>query len=222
MTGVRARRREILDTALETLGEEGLAGLTMPGLAKRIECAVGGLYRYFPSKEALLVALQREALDGFARELEEQLSTPPPTQSSQASALYPVVAAAWAYLQDAVRAPTRHRLLDALVSDPDPVLDPDGVVVAEEPLERILGRVARQVAAASDAGALAWGDPAQRTHVLWATVHGLDHLRKRDHRAPAGLRTGALARVALEALLIGWGADSEALAQVFAVLGPLA
>ena len=70
MTGVRARRRaerrrEILDTALETLAEEGLAGLTMPGLAKRIECAVGGLYRYFPSKEAVLFELQKEAIEAL-------------------------------------------------------------------------------------------------------------------------------------------------------------
>ena len=61
---MREKRREatierIVDTALHLLETEGYEGLTIQRLAKELGYAVGALYRYFRSKDALLVALPK-------------------------------------------------------------------------------------------------------------------------------------------------------------------
>ncbi|MCA9555215.1 MAG: helix-turn-helix transcriptional regulator, partial [Myxococcales bacterium] len=53
-----ARRQAIVDEALALVTEGGFEALTLQRLAGRLGYAVGALYRYFPSKEALLAALQ--------------------------------------------------------------------------------------------------------------------------------------------------------------------
>src|SRR5437867_4150451 len=59
----RASMREtVLRAAMETLTTEGFEALTIAGLAARIGVSVGGLYRYYPGKDAILLALQKEAL----------------------------------------------------------------------------------------------------------------------------------------------------------------
>ena len=58
-----------------------------------------------------------------------------------------------------------------------------------EAVTQVLGQVAAIFEEAAGAGALDAGDAGQRTRVLWATVHGLDHMRKRDRRTPClGIR----------------------------------
>ncbi len=218
----RERHRAVLAAAMAIVVEEGLAALTMPALAARLGVAVGGLYRYFPSKEALLVALQGEALGAFAAEVAaEGAAIDTGDLEPQAAALHRIARLAWAYLDDAVRAPARHRLIDALISAPDPLLGAEAAEAAEAPLRELLTSCAALLSAACERGALATGDPHARTHVLWAAVHGLDHLRKRDPRLPPALRSEALARGALEALLRGWGAPERALAVALAALPPL-
>lgn len=218
----RERRRAVLDAAMAIVVEEGAAALTMPALAARLGVAVGGLYRYFPSKEALLVALQGEALGAFAAELAAEAAAEATTAlAPEAAALHRIARLAWGYLDDAARAPARHRLIDALLSAPDPLLGAEAAEAAEAPLRELLASCAALVEAACARGALAPGDPQARTHVLWATVHGLDHLRKRDPRLPPALRSEALARGALETLLRGWGAQERPLAEALAALPPL-
>ncbi|CAH0281419.1 HTH-type transcriptional repressor KstR [Massilia sp. Bi118] len=54
----------ILDASARILVERGYAGLNTNAVAQRAGISIGSLYQYFPSKEALLVALQtRHAQD---------------------------------------------------------------------------------------------------------------------------------------------------------------
>jgi len=50
-------RARILHAASQLFVEHGYDGWTMKDLAERAECAVGLLYRYFPSREALVLGL---------------------------------------------------------------------------------------------------------------------------------------------------------------------
>lgn len=74
-----AGRREILQVVEEMVLERGQAYVTMAGVARRARCAVGTLYRYFPSRDAMLEELiasffwkhllcQAETRDGTIRE----------------------------------------------------------------------------------------------------------------------------------------------------------
>jgi AcrR family transcriptional regulator len=60
--GARARvraeiTREIIEAAREELAVEGAPGLSLRAVARRLEMVPSALYRYFPSRDALLTAL---------------------------------------------------------------------------------------------------------------------------------------------------------------------
>lgn len=62
-----ARKRQmrtdaLLDLAAEIVEEHGVSGLTMAALAEAADYAPASLYTYFPSRSALLAALQARAL----------------------------------------------------------------------------------------------------------------------------------------------------------------
>ncbi len=69
--GVRARaRREsvqrIADAAREQLAEVGAAGLSVRAVTRQLGMAPSAVYRYFPSRDALLTALIVDAYQGLA------------------------------------------------------------------------------------------------------------------------------------------------------------
>ncbi len=57
-----ARRDHLLDLAAELVAADGIEGLTMAALAEASDYATASLYTYFPSRSALLAALQTRAL----------------------------------------------------------------------------------------------------------------------------------------------------------------
>jgi AcrR family transcriptional regulator len=63
--------RKILDAAVESLVESGYAGPSMQLVATRAGVSIGGLFRHFPTREALMVAAaedaMRQILDRYAR-----------------------------------------------------------------------------------------------------------------------------------------------------------
>ena len=64
MTGRLAERREaILAAARAMVMEDGFAGLSMQGVARRSGVATGTLYRYFPSKDALCAEVVTDVSD---------------------------------------------------------------------------------------------------------------------------------------------------------------
>ena len=64
---------ELLDSALRLLSENGLDGFSLHKLARAVGLTVGALYRYFPSKGALIAALEDRVIEETARRLERVL-----------------------------------------------------------------------------------------------------------------------------------------------------
>lgn len=213
--GKRAEQREqkteqLLDVATRVVAEEGVEALTMHRLAGELGVAVGGLYRYFENKEALVVLLQRRAVDGLRAAVEVALARVPKGAEPKLVALKRVVAVARVWRRQASDAPERHRFVDAYLSDPRTLLTEEQNNEVEASLQPIVKGVAVAFTEAHATGALSQGDALLRTHVLWAALHGIDHFEKRDARAPARLRTEALFKETLRGLLVGWGADPAA------------
>lgn len=74
------RQEELLDHALALVQEAGLAGLTVRKLAQRVGFSEAALYRHYPSKESLLVALMerlRGRLMEPIREIARDRGRPP-------------------------------------------------------------------------------------------------------------------------------------------------
>jgi len=64
--GVVSRRR-LYDTAIGMVNERGYEATTLREIAKEAGVSVGLLYRYFPSKQAVIIALYDELSQDFAR-----------------------------------------------------------------------------------------------------------------------------------------------------------
>lgn len=75
------KRERILDAALELFAEKGFHGTPVPEIAAKAKVGAGTIYRYFPSKEALVNALyqtwKRAMLESVAGDLDMKL---PPRQ----------------------------------------------------------------------------------------------------------------------------------------------
>lgn len=209
-----ARRDEMLDAALKLLEREGLRALTVHRLAEELDQSVGALYRYFPGKAGLLVALQERAIAALeidvVRELarvNEALAAVP--LQRQAADLVRLLAALTPFIEGHVHTPARHRLIDELLSTPEAILSPADLKAVNSHLAPLLSRVVDCLGAAVGSRALRDGDNAVRARVLWAAFHGIDHLRKRDRGEPEALRSPVLLMEMVRTLFRGFGANEK-------------
>lgn len=73
------RQEEILDRTFELVRDRGIAGLTVRLIAERVGVTEGALYRHYPSKEAILLALAERIesrLLGPIRKIAESTASP--------------------------------------------------------------------------------------------------------------------------------------------------
>lgn len=210
-----ARREEVLDAAMVIVEREGLAALTMPKLAREVDCAVGALYRSFSGKSALLVALQQQAIEALSMEIAQavEVSRHAAAKRKRLSPAEASVSHLWAALDTVLtlpsRSPSRHRLIDELLSSSDAMLSDEELATVNVTLAGLLSRVTTLLHEAQVAGALQPGDVEVRARLLWASLHGLDHFRKRDRGEPPALRTPRLVEAMLASLFRGWGAGAQ-------------
>jgi len=211
-----ARRQAIVDEALALVTEGGFEALTLQRLAGRLGYAVGALYRYFPSKEALLAALQVDRLGALSARLEAAAEAAEATEPAPGRrALAGVLAAVRVYVALPAAHPEEHRLMSLAVADPRVLVpEPEAreVLLAAQP---ILARLALRLAAAAEAGALSplpEAEPGARAVVLWAGLQGVLQTSKLGRVAPELVDTERLAHTLVQGLLRGWGARDEDLA----------
>ena len=62
-----ATRRRLYETAIGLIGERGFEATTLRDVASRAGVSAGLLYRYFPSKRSIVLALYDDLSDSFAR-----------------------------------------------------------------------------------------------------------------------------------------------------------
>jgi AcrR family transcriptional regulator len=222
----RARRHEAIEAAaLDLIANEGFEALTMARLGQEVDLTPGALYRYFASKDALIVALQARAL-GRIEELYDadraQRSWPrdPATRN-----LAELCFAARFYRRLARDEPRIFALVSVTVGDPRHLVADEHARAVAAPMASLLSRIATAFEAAVSVEALAPGDARVRAVIFWSAVHGVTSVAKLDRIALAitsttdGLfspaaRVDELAR----ALLAGWGACPTALAAAFLAL----
>ena len=223
-----ARRDHLLDLALDLVDQQGVDGLTMAALAEAGDYATASLYTYFPSRSALLAALQERALvvlgqvanEGAARwdaELAADLELDP-----KVGALARLCAFSDLFLAAPVRHRREFRLQQQLLVTPgvEDVADAGAVVPVAL---HVLGVPQRLLAEAARSGALRDGEPLEdplggsvdasfaRT-LAW--VVALNGALLTDGLVTGLPTTGATLGTHLtDALLVGWGADPAALAE---------
>ena len=226
---MREKRREatierIVETALDLLGNEGFEALTIQRLAKKLDYAVGALYRYFRSKDALLVALLHRVMDQMGADIQEALEwldTHRDEALGEAGAsshdpaadraLLRLLVVGSTYVDFARRRPAEYGLISTMIGDPREFLATEEAAPLVPALIRMQLLLATVIGDASKAGALAPGDARERSVILWAAMQGVLQLRKLGRFGVAGMELDRLVPIALQTLLLGWGADRSRL-----------
>ena len=193
----RARQGEAVVHALALYREGGYSGLTMATLAERMGASVGGLYRYFPSKADLVVALQHEALSRFMVHMIDALE-----HVNAPWERVTTVAQSWASFRSA--APVEFKLLNDAVAESERQLDDDRAKDVDAQVSEVLEVLANELRDAANKGAIKPGPSLTRAYMLWASLHGLEQLRKRDSRQPEELKVDALTAALLSDLRRAW------------------
>jgi AcrR family transcriptional regulator len=209
------RRKERLDgiiaAARGVIEKEGLEALSLHRLARELGLVTAALYRYFPSKDALLAELQRQTISELHAELRAttELARSSAERSgldARAGALAEIFSVSDFYLALPTNAPEHFGLISVLLADPRPLVSADEAKKTAPYLLSFLDDVRSLLARAADAGALAPGDAFDRTLVLWSALQGSSQLGKISRFEPKRFDARRLGREALRALLAGWGA----------------
>lgn len=224
---MREKRREatierIVETAMSMLEQEGFEALTIQRLAKKLGYAVGALYRYFVSKDALLVALLHRVMDRINGDMSTGLelfdaarserlaaqSLPADAPLDKDDAMQRLLVLTNVYLSFARRRPAEYGLISTLMGDPREFLATEAAAPIFPGLVRMQLMLTSVINDAVEAGALAKGDARERGVILWSAVQGVLQLRKLGRFGVAGVELERLAPITLRTLLIGWGGDS--------------
>jgi len=152
-----ARRERVIAAAVELASDGGYEAVQMRDVAARADVALGTLYRYFPSKDHLLIA----ALAEQVATLQRRLAQKPPRGPSAADRVVDVLRRASRALE---REPRLTAALVTALSSADP-----SVAEAKQEVNDILASV---IADAVDHDVLAQGEGVVRVlgHVWFAAL----------------------------------------------------
>jgi AcrR family transcriptional regulator len=220
------RRDEILRTALELVTEGGIDAVTTTELARRTGAALGALYRFFPSKQAVIAALQVRALEELGVDLRAAVDAAAhraADRPARVRALVPIITAADTFFAQPRLHPARFRLIDEILSKPAPVYSDEEARLLEDTVRPILAVVGEAVAAHIDVFGPRAGEARALPLVLWGALHGVSHFIKRDRLAtPDTPGSAEVAGVLVRTLLLGVGATPDELREAVSACAPTA
>ncbi|CAN5615726.1 hypothetical protein BH20ACT2_BH20ACT2_20220 [soil metagenome] len=214
-----ARHREFLDAARRIVNTDGQAALTMQRVTDDVGSSVGGIYIYFPSKNALIAELQREALEvlttsyllGQAR-LDLLLAERDVDPATAALARGIATARFWIASEETF--PSEIELSRRLLAGAQAVIATDEASRVLPAVLRLLEEGRQRLDAAAELGAIDPANNIERAVVVIAAITGVlltsklgrwdDHLFDGRH----------LATELIGNLFAGWGATRDRLAAV--------
>ncbi|MBK8214555.1 MAG: TetR/AcrR family transcriptional regulator [Myxococcales bacterium] len=213
-SGREARREErvraMLDRAMTLTREGGIEGLTLQKLSASLGFVTTSVYRYFPSKDALVAALQREAIARIGVRMAGAL---PPiaarfARGGVAPPLAALLAAAEVYLELPQTEPDAFALVATLLGDPREHLSDDEAAKTAPVLASLLSSIATGFDEAAAAKLLEPGSSVERTLAYWGAIHGALCLEKVRRGSPLVPPARVVGMTSARALLRGFGATS--------------
>lgn len=166
----RARRRQrkeasILDAAIALIVAHGLENVSLRDIAKQADYTPAALYKYFPSKLALLQAVQKRENQHLLEALQEL----PQDQSPPAA----LIDLCLVYIQYCLAHPAYLALINALPSSRTSTRQP---LPETSPYLVFLQAVQRWMTVKDIPSQQGYGDE-EITYALWSMIHGMATLR---------------------------------------------
>ena len=192
-----AKQEQILGVAMGLLTTDGLDAVTITNIAEEMDLTVGALYRYFPSKTAILSAVTVRTLNAFAEELEKAAQTP----GNALERLHHIAAAHIAFSRDQ---PSHAQLIGQMVTSPRVQLPPDERREAMQPAFELIEFLEQHLRAAQDEGLLCLDDPRAHALMFWSSIQGAMQLDKLGRLDPAQMYRQDLPLKVAAALLKAW------------------
>ncbi len=207
----------ILSTAQTILLNEGLEAVTVHRIARELDLTVGALYRYFPSKQAMLTGLGEDIVRGFTSAL-TQLAELYAAQNPDAplQTITEVFVVGYAFLDMAERSPARYRMVDLMLVDPRTMVREEDRMTVLQTLFELLGRVEDRLEQAAQNNIISKGPFRERTIGLWSSLLGISSMQKMRRLYPEQVPAENLAEHTLHPLFIAWNCDRAALEQASA------
>jgi AcrR family transcriptional regulator len=184
--------RALVETAVETIREEGVQALTLRSVGARVGVSRTALYRHFDDKAALVARVAEEGFRRLHAALTASLS------ASAASAVDPLPAMAEAYVRFARANPSHYQtMFGGFLTDwsryPDLIRHADAAFVVLVDTIRDQQRL----------GHLDERDPVDLAEIAWSMSHGIATLGMARHLERTPTSVEALAAIASRYLAAG-------------------
>lgn len=218
------RKERIMEAAFAAIAESGPADFSLNQLARDLDYTPGALYWYFPSKDTLVAAVQRVALEelaGWIKADRDNWEALPHVAccEPQTKSLSTLLRLARFYLELEQNAPNHARII-AFSLDPRVWLSDEEVKTLAPVLRDMFAPSVQAFTQAEVCGALTKGQPTIRAVQYWTTLQGTMHTAKLARINPELFNVQALGMDACQTLLLGWGAPRAALDGARALVVP--
>ena len=227
------RARLFIDAAKRIIADEGFEGLTMSRLASELDTVVSAVYRYFPSKGALVAEIQREGIEAMSASLvtgmqrcDRAIADAGLDERTGAVTRLVMLGRWWCATTETY--PEELRVFQMIMSQRSSALDAEGGMRIFPIAMGMLGHVVGVVDSAVAAGVITPGTSLDRA-VLWpSALSGVIQTDDLERYLPEMFGMTRLAKQTNLDLLAGWGADRGQLATAsgfvdgLAADGPLA
>lgn len=202
----KSKQTQVLESARALIQANGMTNLTMATLAKRMNASVGGLYRYFPSKEAIFAALQSQALDA----LRQQIETTRSTFGSKHQLDWSLIEALFDSWTDFEASdPLNALILNQFTDTPQPVLELGQRTQIGTDILRIIDLLADTINQLTKTGLLTQGTPQIRAFQLWGMIFGFEQLKRRQTRNISALPVAEVRSAYLMDLKKAWSVSTN-------------
>lgn len=209
-----ARIDQILSSAMDLVQAEGLEALTLQRVAASVNVVTTGLYRYFPSKDALVAAMQRRSMTEVSAHFQRARAEAEVAWADATSAtreLATLLLSARLYLELPETKPREWFFIALLLGDPRVLVSDAEAAASLQAFAPFLAELTGCFARAAELEALSPGPEGLRLFAFWAALHGamcLEKLRRLSPLMPRAVDVGALS---VRGLLVSWGASAARL-----------
>lgn len=223
----RNRMQRFADASLHIVAEEGLSALTMSRLAEELDTVPSAVYRYFPSKGALITAVQCDAIErltasyGLSRERSDARFAERGLRGGDLAVARLVLFGRW-FCATAATHLEELRLLQMIMSESQHERYPEGGFEVLPVAMVLLGQAAECLDEAEAFGVLSPGQSLERVIVWAAALGGVLETDSLAPYVPELLGDGRLARNTNLDLLRGWGVPDASLVAATALVDELA